>query len=103
MKRLTTILLAAVLVNCKADARAQQKEEPALATADRRLAELLRPEARPSFPFANEPKARQATWWIEHPQAPLPPLQILPPHIVLPTPTLAVPPHPLEGIPLAHS
>lgn len=102
MRLLNAFLLAAMPLYLPAATLAQEKVNPtASEKAARRLAELMVPGAGASAPFASVPKPRNPTWWIEHPQMPLPVFQGAPPRFVLPPkPTTALP-HLSEGMPLA--
>ncbi|MBI3409893.1 MAG: hypothetical protein HY040_16260 [Planctomycetes bacterium] len=102
MKLSNVILLAALPLAFAAAAPAQEKVNPtASEKAARRLAELLVPGAGTSTHFLKELKTNQQTWWIEHPQTPLPVFQGAPPRLVLPPKPTTAPPHPSEGMPLA--
>jgi hypothetical protein len=101
MKDLHFVAVALIVVQA-APVLAQEKVGPGPAEkAAKRLAELLEPGAAKEVPFASKPLPRRGSWWIEHPQAPLPVFQGTPP-LLPPAPLqTAPPPHPREEAPLA--
>src|SRR5262245_61243407 len=100
MKIMRWIAAASILLAAP-PAFGQDKKDPSPAgKAAKRAAELLQPGGVAAAPFATGPQPRRWTWWIEHPEAPLPVFQGLPIRLGISPIETVKPPHPPEELPL---
>lgn len=82
-------------------ASGQQKvQKDAIETAAKRLAELLKPGGSVEASGSGKPLPWRGTYWLDHPQAPSPVIQAMPPKLAPAQLQTIKSPHPPEDAPL---